>query len=60
MSRIKKNTVYADYGILYNQTKIVNLQRNVVLLSYDGSRLETDQMCWDAEKEWLFTRTLSL
>ena len=28
---------------------------NVVLLSHDGSRLETDQMYWDAEKEWLFT-----
>jgi len=27
----------------------------VVLLSHDGSRLETDQMYWDSEKEWLFT-----
>ena len=26
-----------------------------LLLSHDGSRLETDQMYWDAEKEWLFT-----
>jgi len=26
-----------------------------VLLSHDGSRLETDQMYWDSEKEWLFT-----
>tara|TARA_B100000902_G_C27298685_1_gene911555 strand:+ start:484 stop:1068 length:585 start_codon:yes stop_codon:yes gene_type:complete len=51
----QENTVYADYGILYNQTKIVDLQGNVVLLSYDGSRLQTDQMYWDAEKEWLFT-----
>ena len=51
----QENTVYADYGILYNQTKIVDLQGNVVLLSYDGSRLETDQMYWDAEMEWLFT-----
>ncbi len=45
----------ADYGILYNQTKIVDLQGNVILLSHDGSRLETDQMYWDAAKEWLFT-----
>jgi LPS export ABC transporter protein LptC len=51
----QENTVIADYGILYNQTKIVDLQGNVVLLSHDGSRLETDQMYWDAEKEWLFT-----
>ena len=26
-----------------------------MLLSHDGSRLETDQMYWDSEKEWLFT-----
>ena len=50
-----ENTLVADYGILYNQTRIVDLQGNVVLLSHDGSRLETDQMYWDAEKEWLFT-----
>jgi LPS export ABC transporter protein LptC len=51
----QENTVTADYGILYNQTKIVDLKGNVVLLSHDGSRLETNQMYWDAEKEWLFT-----
>ena len=50
-----ENTVLADYGILYNQTKIVDLQGNVVLLSHDGSRLETEQLYWDSEKEWLFT-----
>lgn len=51
----EENTIVADYGILYNQTKIVDLQGNVLLLSHDGSRLETDQMYWDSEKEWLFT-----
>jgi LPS export ABC transporter protein LptC len=51
----QENTVFANYGILYNQTKIVDLKGNVVLLSHDGSRLETDQMYWDAENEWLFT-----
>ncbi len=51
----EENIVIADYGMLYNQTKIVDLQGNVVLLSHDGSRLETDQMYWDSEKEWLFT-----
>lgn len=51
----EENTVVADYGILYNQTRIVDLQGNVVLLSNDGSRLETSQMYWDSQKEWLFT-----
>ena len=53
--QMQENKVFADYGILYNQTKIVDLKGNVVLLSYDGSRLETSQLYWDAEKEWLFT-----
>ena len=51
----EENTIVADYGILYNQTRIVDLQGNVVLLSNNGSRLETSQMYWDSEKEWLFT-----
>ena len=51
----QENTVIADYGILYNQTKIVDLKGNVVLFSHDGSRLEIEQMYWDAEKEWLFS-----
>ena len=34
----EENTVVADYGILYNQTRIVDLQRNVVLLYNNGSR----------------------
>ena len=51
----EENTIVADYGILYNQTKIVDLQGNVLLSSNDGSSLETDQMYWDSEKEWLFT-----
>tara|TARA_B100001175_G_C19514512_1_gene646336 strand:- start:6079 stop:6666 length:588 start_codon:yes stop_codon:yes gene_type:complete len=51
----EENTLVADYGILYNQTKIIDLKGNVVLFSDDGSRLETDQMYWDSENEWLFT-----
>lgn len=51
-----ENQVLADYAILYNQTKIVDLQGNVELLSNDGSKLVTDQMYWDSENEWLFTQ----
>ena len=40
-----------EYSI--TRPKIVDLQGNVVLLSHDGSRLETNQMYWDSEKEWL-------
>ena len=51
----KENKIYADYGIFYKSTKIVDLKKNVKLISNDGSELFTQQLFWDAENEWLFT-----
>ena len=45
----------SDYGILYNATKILALKGNVILKSFDGSELNTSQLFWDIEREWLFT-----
>ena len=50
-----ENEVLADYGILYDETKLIDLRGNVQLKSYDGSLLTTDQLFWDAQTEWLFT-----
>ena len=50
-----ENEVIADYGILYDETKLIDLRGNVQLKSYDGSVLSTDQLFWDAQTEWLFT-----
>ena len=50
-----ENEVIADYGILYNDTKLIDLKGNVELKSHEGSILKTDQLFWDAEMEWLFT-----
>jgi len=47
--------VVADYGILYNQTKIVDLRENVKIKMQDGGLLETNQLYWDFENEWIFT-----
>lgn len=51
----RENEVIADYGILYNDTKLIDLKGNVRLQSHDGSLLTTNQLFWDAESEWLFT-----
>ena len=51
----RENEVVADYGILYNDTKLIDLKGNVRLQSHDGSILTTSQLFWDAESEWLFT-----
>ena len=50
-----ENEVLANYGLLYNDTKLIDLKGNVQLISYDGSVLTTNQLFWDAENEWLFT-----
>ncbi len=47
--------VVADYGILYNRTKIIDLQGHVVIQTHDSARLETSQLYWDPNLEWLFT-----
>lgn len=50
-----ENEVLADYGILYNDTRLIDLKGNVQLKSFEGSVLNTNQLFWDAENEWLFT-----
>ena len=50
-----ENTITADYGLIYTATDLIDLRHNVILESSDGSVLETDQLFWDAENEWLFT-----
>ncbi|MFQ3341736.1 MAG: LPS export ABC transporter protein LptC [Flavobacteriaceae bacterium] len=50
-----ENEVLADYGILYDETKLIDLRGNVQLKSHDGSVLTSDQLFWDAQTEWLFT-----
>ena len=50
-----ENEVLANYGLLYNDTKLIDLKGDVELKSYEGSILRTNQLFWDAESEWLFT-----
>ncbi len=51
----KKNTVTADYGIVYELTKLIDLQGNVVILTADSTKLEASQIFWDQDRSWIFT-----
>jgi len=51
----KKNTVNADYGIVYEKTKLIDLQGNVVIVTADSTILEASQLFWDQERNWIFT-----
>lgn len=50
-----KNTVTAKYGIIYNNSQMVELRDSVVLTTYDGKKLETSQLFWDQRQDWVFT-----
>ena len=47
--------IYADYGIYYPKTEIIDLQGNVVISDSTGTQLNTQQLYWDSGQEWLFT-----
>jgi len=51
----QKSTIKADYGMVYSQTNLIDLQGNVVIESYDGKKLETPQLYWDRKNKWIFT-----
>ena len=47
--------VKADYGILYNSTNLVDLRGNVQITTPEGADLQTSQLYWDVNREWVFT-----
>ncbi|MEL4306636.1 LPS export ABC transporter periplasmic protein LptC [Joostella sp. CR20] len=51
----QKSTVSANYGIIYLNTKLIDMQGNVVLETHDGKRLNAPQLYWDQNNQWIFT-----
>ena len=51
----QKSIITADYGIVYSQTNLIDLQGNVVIESHDGKKLETPQLFYDRANNWVFT-----
>lgn len=51
----EKNIVTANYGIIYDQTGLIDLQGDVVVVTSDSTRLMADQLYWDQENNWVFT-----
>lgn len=50
-----KSTILSDYAIVYDATNLIDLQGNVILTTYDGKKLNAEQLYFDQKKEWLFT-----
>ena len=51
----KKSTITADYAIRYDQTGLVDMRGNVVLLTSDSTELLAEQVYWDQNDNWIFS-----
>lgn len=52
-----RSNIISDYAILYDQTDIVDLQGNVVLVTHNNDTLYAEQLFYDQKTEWLFTNS---
>lgn len=48
-------TITSNYAISYSKTDIIDLQENVVIISNEGQKMETEQLYFDQKNEWFFT-----
>jgi len=47
--------VTANYAIRYDETSLVDLRKNVLLVTHDSLELMADQIYWDQKNQWVFT-----
>jgi len=50
-----KSTLIADYASIDEEKKIMLAQNNVILISSDGKKLETDELVWDENNDKIYT-----
>lgn len=50
-----KNTVTADYAIIYTDVDLIDLRGNVKIVTSDSTQLNSQQLYWNQKEEWLFT-----
>jgi len=50
-----QSTLIADYASIDEENKIMMAQNNVVLISSDDKKLETDELVWDEKKNKIYT-----
>lgn len=51
----EQSVVTSDYAIRYDKTNIVDLRKNVVLVTSDSLVLRAEQLYWDQQNKWVFT-----
>ncbi len=52
----KKSELMADYGISYDQRKLMEAHRNVIVINHEtNEKLNTEHMIWDQTKKIIFS-----
>jgi LPS export ABC transporter protein LptC len=51
----EKTTILADYAIIYDKTKLIDLRGNVILATETKDTLFAEQLFFDQIKQWVFT-----
>ena len=51
----KENYITSDYAIRYKRSNLIDLRKNVVLITSDSTVLEASQLYWDQKNKWVFT-----
>tara|TARA_R110002124_G_scaffold99337_1_gene245327 strand:+ start:58368 stop:58940 length:573 start_codon:yes stop_codon:yes gene_type:complete len=51
----EESTVRSDYAVQYDNTSIIDLRKNVVLVTSDSVELRAEQLYWDQDNKWIFS-----
>ena len=51
----KESIITSEYAIRYEQTDLIDLQKNVKLFTSDSATLNAAQLYWDQKNNWIFT-----
>src|SRR5690554_3826841 len=51
----RESYILSDYAINFSHSQIIDLQGNVKVTSHSGDILETEQLYYDRNREWIFT-----
>ena len=50
-----ETTITSKYAIVYNETDIIDLRDDVIVVTHSGDTLNTDQLYYNEKLEWVFT-----
>jgi len=50
-----ESSLTAGYGIIYKDSKLIEVQKQVVVINVKGEKLETEQLFWDQAAKEIYT-----